>query len=573
MKAKILSVILVFAFCAGIFVPVQVLAAEAILYTVGTTASGTRPGGGDTDVWHSVQIESDGLYKVSYRIAADEASAWNDTRIHIYDKTGSHQFVGSAADWFGGVMAKYGYPITLHNYNNFERAYVAEYAVYLHKGSYLLRVTKGGPVLNYSFIMEKIVSPYGEDKEPNDTANGAISLAVNGKAGGALGGAREDKSQDESDFYKIVIPSPMKCVFHLIADKAVISLQIFDSDSNQYPAPGWPKSTEFNALKDAYTLDYEVDFGKAGVYYAKIISGDWYGRATGRYTSYQLTAEGENGGGTPGGVTDEVFEVDIPGEANGRLSALVTEVGIKLDITPNTAQYGYRIYRSTDPNAEGISISDFPLTKGQFVDVNVEPETDYYYTIRKVIEEAGFDRVNIEITPEVLGEASKKISLNSGKIIGPPKPGSDDDYKKNYILMKVGEPNMLFNEETMEIDPGRGTVPIIENGRALMPIRAIIEGMGGTVGWDGATQTVSLLYGELSAIDFDVKMTIDSRELIANGESKTMDIAPKIISERTMLPMRFVGENVGAEIAWIGSTSEIIIVFFTLIPQNEMVIF
>jgi hypothetical protein len=42
--------------------------------------------------------------------------------------------------------------------------------------------------------------------------------------------------------------------------------------------------------------------------------------------------------------------------------------------------------------------------------------------------------------------------------------------------------------------------------------------------------------------------------------------APQIINERTMLPLRFVSENVGAEIAWVGSTKEIIVVFYTKIP-------
>ena len=261
--------------------------------------------------------------------------------------------------------------------------------------------------------------------------------------------------------------------------------------------------------------------------------------------------------------TSSTLTTSIPGEPTAKLTALVTEVGVKFDFTSATSKFGYRIYRSTDPSAEGISITDFPITGTKFVDVNVDPNVTYYYTIRKVISEADFDRVKVEIIPEVLGEPSEQIVLNSGDIIDPPIIDDGQKHTKNFLLMKVGEPNMLFNEELREIDPGRGTVPQIVNARTLIPIRAIIDCMGGNVGWNDDLRQVSLTYGELSAMDFDVTMTIGDCDFVANGENKTMDVAPQIINSRTMLPIRFVSENVGAEIAWIGSTSEIIVVFYT----------
>ena len=267
---------------------------------------------------------------------------------------------------------------------------------------------------------------------------------------------------------------------------------------------------------------------------------------------------------SPPSDPNTVLEVTLPGEPDNKLTATVTEVGVKFDLTQNTSKFGYRIYRSTTQGIEGISISDFPLTGGQFVDVNIDPDTKYYYAIRKVLEEASLDRETVSIIPEVLGESSKEIVLNSGPVVSPWKPlDTEQKYRKNFILMKIGEPEMLFNETMLEIDPGRGTTPQIVRERAMVPVRAIIETMGGTVGWDDAEKQVSLMYGDLSAMDFEVYMNIDSRELTANGEKKTMDVAPQIINDRTMLPIRFVTENVGGEIAWIGSTREIIIVFFT----------
>jgi hypothetical protein len=41
-----------------------------------------------------------------------------------------------------------------------------------------------------------------------------------------------------------------------------------------------------------------------------------------------------------------------------------------------------------------------------------------------------------------------------------------------------------------------------------------------------------------------------------------MDVAPAIVNDRTLLPIRFAAENLGCEIEWIGSSREIVIVFF-----------
>jgi hypothetical protein len=50
---------------------------------------------------------------------------------------------------------------------------------------------------------------------------------------------------------------------------------------------------------------------------------------------------------------------------------------------------------------------------------------------------------------------------------------------------------MTVNGVKKEIDPGRGTVPVIVKGRTLVPIRAIIEELGGTIGWDGNERKVT----------------------------------------------------------------------------------
>ena len=53
----------------------------------------------------------------------------------------------------------------------------------------------------------------------------------------------------------------------------------------------------------------------------------------------------------------------------------------------------------------------------------------------------------------------------------------------------------------------------------------------------------------------ELKMTLGKTDYTVNGETKTMDVAPIIANDRTMLPVRYVAEALGAEIAWDGATS------------------
>lgn len=262
-------------------------------------------------------------------------------------------------------------------------------------------------------------------------------------------------------------------------------------------------------------------------------------------------------------LTDEIMEEleqapeEVPvniddGEKNHiSLSATVTSVGVKLDWTPNGNALGYRIYRSAYPNNAGISITDFPITDKEYVDANVEEYTTYYYTIREVLSEAKFDEATMELTSELCGDPSEKLTIETGELI------VDEMKTKHFILMQLGKESMRVDEETLEIDPGRGTAPVAVSGRTLVPIRAIIETMGGTVDWIESENKIVLV-----ANDHTVEMWIGAREITVDGVAMTMDVVPEVINYRTMLPVRFVAENIGCQIEWIGSTQQIIIVFY-----------
>ena len=120
-----------------------------------------------------------------------------------------------------------------------------------------------------------------------------------------------------------------------------------------------------------------------------------------------------------------------------------------------------------------------------------------------------------------------------------------ENEKDVYLSLQIDNPYMSVNGESAEIDEGRGTSPVIVEGRTLLPIRAVIEAFGGDVLWEGETESVILRIG-----NDEIKLGINRYEAYLNGEEHILDVSPMIINDRTMLPVRFVAEGFGLGISW-----------------------
>lgn len=130
-----------------------------------------------------------------------------------------------------------------------------------------------------------------------------------------------------------------------------------------------------------------------------------------------------------------------------------------------------------------------------------------------------------------------------------------DNLSDVVVSMQLNHPIMEVNGVETEIDTGRGTTPVAINGRTLVPIRAIIEAFGGVVGWDAGTKSVLL-----TMEDDTIKLGIDSNIAYLNNKASTLDVAPTVINERTMLPIRFVAEGFNLGVAWDHRTQTISII-------------
>lgn len=110
------------------------------------------------------------------------------------------------------------------------------------------------------------------------------------------------------------------------------------------------------------------------------------------------------------------------------------------------------------------------------------------------------------------------------------------------IPAAANQPVQVFvNGQTLQFD----VPPTVVSGRTLVPLRAIFEALGAKVAWDQATRSVSATWagGSLS-------LPVGSPKATVKGTQRDLDVPARIISGRTMVPLRFVAEAMGAQVGW-----------------------
>ena len=115
-------------------------------------------------------------------------------------------------------------------------------------------------------------------------------------------------------------------------------------------------------------------------------------------------------------------------------------------------------------------------------------------------------------------------------------------------------PSVYFNGEQMTFESD----PYITEERTMVPFRAIFEAVGASVMWDGDTRTVIAVKTEGDAIT-TIALQIDSNLAFVNDKSVTLDVPAQIKDDFTFVPLRFVMESLGANVAWDGDAYKVTI--------------
>lgn len=120
---------------------------------------------------------------------------------------------------------------------------------------------------------------------------------------------------------------------------------------------------------------------------------------------------------------------------------------------------------------------------------------------------------------------------------------NDDSTTNRKIVITIGATTMAVGTQTITLD-----TPAYINAENYteLPLRAVSEAFGATVGWDDASRTVTVMMGQRI-----VSMTIGSKTMYINGTPVQMNTAPEITNERTFVPVRDLANALGiSKIDW-----------------------
>ena len=109
------------------------------------------------------------------------------------------------------------------------------------------------------------------------------------------------------------------------------------------------------------------------------------------------------------------------------------------------------------------------------------------------------------------------------------------------VRISAPEITVILDGRTLEFD----VPPRLENGRTLVPIRAIFEELGASLYWNNTTQTLTAVRN-----DTVVSLTVGDASPTVDGKVVAIDQPAINVDGRILVPLRFVAEAFNINVDW-----------------------
>jgi len=124
------------------------------------------------------------------------------------------------------------------------------------------------------------------------------------------------------------------------------------------------------------------------------------------------------------------------------------------------------------------------------------------------------------------------------------------------ITVKINGNEVFFDDQEAEI----------ADGRTLVPLRGVFDSMGFDVSWDDNSRSA-----KISNSLNDISMTENIKRVTANTKTIDIDVAPRIMNGRLMIPLRAVAESIDADVEWDENTRTVSIYYVKAGKTDESV--
>lgn len=200
-------------------------------------------------------------------------------------------------------------------------------------------------------------------------------------------------------------------------------------------------------------------------------------------------------------------------------------------------------------NAGSENVSVDGLMQGEFNQTGSDSKTNE--TIKISVKDYSTGTSMLDLLVEGYGDAAvdKDVQVNIPVLT----PANSMDLEKLMINAANNAPGktpaIILNGTRMsfDVDP---YIAQVENGsRILVPLRNLAEALGCEVGWVEPDQ-INIVSG-----DHTIKMYINKTGYTADGVVKQLDAPPFIMGGRTLVPLRFIAEELGCTVEYDSATN------------------
>ena len=118
----------------------------------------------------------------------------------------------------------------------------------------------------------------------------------------------------------------------------------------------------------------------------------------------------------------------------------------------------------------------------------------------------------------------------------------------NHMAFADTDISVIYNGQKISFDVPPQTI----NDRTMLPMRAIFEALGASVEWHEDIQAITSQRNKTF-----ISLVIGKSDMLVNGELVSLDVAPCVINDRTLVPVRAIAEAFNLKVDWDENTKTV----------------